>query len=182
MTSQTAPKTFISYAWTNPSHQLRVRHLVDQLRQDGVDALLDVYHLRPGMDANAYMEQVAVRGDVSKVIAICDPNYVQKVDKRQGGAGKEGTIMSEAVYQQLLGSTSATQRFVAVVFDKQEGKPPTPTMFSSSLHIDMTDPAQYAEKYDELLRFLFDQPRLEAPPNWSQASTSTGSRCRPRNG
>ena len=41
MTSQTAPKTFISYAWTNPSNQLRVRHLVDQLRQDGVDALLD---------------------------------------------------------------------------------------------------------------------------------------------
>lgn len=164
MTATDAPRTFVSYAWTTPAHQERVRELVDQLRRDGVDALLDVYHLRPGMDANAYMEQVAAQGDVRKVIVICDPNYVRKFDARQGGVGREGTIMSEPVFKQLLGGQQAARKFVAVVFGKEEGIDPTPALFASTLHIDMTDPQHYAERYDELLRFLFDQPLLEAPP------------------
>ncbi|MDV6373783.1 toll/interleukin-1 receptor domain-containing protein [Deinococcus arenicola] len=176
-TSDEHPRTFISYAWTTPAHEMRVQNLVDQLRRDGIDALLDKYHLRPGMDADQYMEQVAARGEVGKVIAICDPNYVGKVDRRQGGAGKEGTIMSTGVYDQLLAGGEAGRRFVAVVFDKAEGVSPTPAMFSSSLHIDMSTQELYDANYDELLRFLYDQPRLVAPsigtrPSHLQSSQS----------
>lgn len=159
-------KAFVSYAWTNDEHVARVRRLVDYLRANGIDAILDQYALQPGMDTDRFMEQVAQQ-HVQKVIAICDANYVQKANNRTGGVGKEGTIMSQHVYDQLMTQGSPEEqrrRFVAVIFGLTDGKPQMPAMFGSSLYIDMSTEEKYDANLDRLLRFLLDKPELVAPP------------------
>ena len=37
----TAPKTFVSYSWSDPQHQQWVIDLATQLRENGVDVILD---------------------------------------------------------------------------------------------------------------------------------------------
>lgn len=159
-------KAFISYAWTDDDHVERVRRLADYLITNGVEAILDRYRLRPGMDADRFMEQVA-HEHVQKVIAICDANYVQKANNRTGGVGKEGTIMSQQLYEQLMSQGSSeeqSRRFVAVIFGLTDGKPAMPAMFGSSMYIDMSTDEKYDANLDQLLRFILDQPELVAPP------------------
>ncbi|MFC6662546.1 toll/interleukin-1 receptor domain-containing protein [Deinococcus multiflagellatus] len=87
--AETPVKTFISYAWTSESHKARVRALADRLRLKGIDVILDQYHLRDGEDANAFMELVATQGPVKKVVVICDPKYVQRMNARQGAVARK---------------------------------------------------------------------------------------------
>lgn len=163
----------VSYAWGSDEQQARVKALVDQLIGDGIDVVFDRYHLRDGDDTDQFMEQVAVRGDVRKVIAICDPLYVRKMNNRQGGSGKEGMIMSQHVYEQLRNSgadkTQRERRFIAVIFDRDpdlaESDPGhLPTMFGPMKYIDMSTSERYDQNYDQLLRFLLDKPEFVAPP------------------
>lgn len=167
-------KAMVSYAWGSEAHQDRVKMLVDQLRGDSIDVIFDKYHLRDGDDVNAFMEQVAAQGDVQKVMAICDPQYVRKMNAREGGSGQEGMIMSARVYEQLRSTLKSEtdlrgRRFIAVIFERDPDLPDNdpghlPTMFGSMKYIDMSTPERYDQNYDQLLRFLADRPELIAPP------------------
>lgn len=155
------PLTFFSYAWTNEAHKARVRALADRLRGDGVDVILDQTHLRDGDDTFQFMEQIASRPDLKKVVVICDQLYKQKVDARQGGSGTEGTIMSPGVYQQI---GEGPNKFVALAFETDErGAGFVPTMFATRLYIDMSTDERQDENYERLLRFLWDRPEPPAP-------------------
>lgn len=170
---QVPVKAMVSYAWGSDAQQARVRQLVDQLIGDGIEVIFDRYHLQDGDDANAFMEQVAARGDVRKVIAICDPKYVARMNSRQGGSGQEGMIMSPHVYEQLRSAAGGDQgrerKFIAVIFDRNPEIPRDdpghlPTMFGSMKYIDMSTPEDYDKNYDQLLRFLLGKPEFVAPP------------------
>ncbi|MFC1944254.1 toll/interleukin-1 receptor domain-containing protein [Chloroflexota bacterium] len=51
------PKLFISYSWSSPEHQQWVIDLATQLREYGVDVVLDKWALKEGHDAIAFMEK-----------------------------------------------------------------------------------------------------------------------------
>jgi hypothetical protein len=51
-------KLFISYSWSNPDHQQWVIDLATQLRESGVDVILDKWDLKEGHDAYAFMEKM----------------------------------------------------------------------------------------------------------------------------
>lgn len=164
----------VSYAWGTDEQDLRVKTLVDQLIGDGIEVTYDRYDLHDGADVNAFMEQVAARGNIRKVIALCTPKYVQRMNDRQGGSGQEGMIMSPGVYQQLRDSVNPeageqSRRFIPVIFERnpelpEDGHYHVPTMFGSMKYIDMTTPASYDVNYDQLLRFLLDKPEWIRPP------------------
>ncbi len=84
------PKTFISYSWDNEDHKTWIRELAERLRRDGIDVMLDQWHLVPGDQMPEFMER-AVR-DNDFVLIVCTPNYKQKSDQRAGGVGYEGNI------------------------------------------------------------------------------------------
>lgn len=165
-------KAMISYAWGTPSHMDRVQHLVDRLIGDGIDMVFDQYDLRDGDDVNLFMEQVAAKGDVKKVIAVCTPTYVQKMNAREGGSGQEGMIMSTHVYEQLRGTLNEQERqrkFIPVIFERDPELPfgdpgHRPIMFSSMKYIDLSTEELMDENYDQLLRFLLDRPEKVRPP------------------
>ncbi|MFC3860154.1 toll/interleukin-1 receptor domain-containing protein [Deinococcus antarcticus] len=164
----------VSYAWGTPEQDARVKALVDQLIGDGINVTFDRYDLLDGGDVNAFMEKVAAKGDIRKVIAICTPKYVQRMNNRQGGSGQEGMIMSPGVYEQLRDSSNPeagekSRRFIPVIFERNpelpdDGANHLPTMFGSMKYIDMETPEKYDDNYDSLLRFLLDKPELVRPP------------------
>jgi len=90
-----APRAFISYSWSSPSHELWVVELAERLRGDGVDIIVDKWDLKEGQDKYVFMETMVTDDSVVKVLAICDARYAQKADGREGGVGTESQIISK---------------------------------------------------------------------------------------
>lgn len=67
-------KAFISYAWDNEEHKKWVLKLTSNLRQHGVDAILDQWDARLGNDLPFFMEQGLTTSHF--VICICSDKYV----------------------------------------------------------------------------------------------------------
>jgi len=84
-------RVFISYSRSSPEHELWVEQLGTYLRHNGVDARLDIWHLRRGMDLPQFMTNELALAD--RVILISDEKYAEKADGRVGGVGWETMIV-----------------------------------------------------------------------------------------
>lgn len=158
-TDQTAPRVFISYSWSSPDHETRVLDLATELREVGIDAVLDKWDLKEGQEANAFMEQMVSDPSIKKVIIISDRAYAEKSDKRQGGAGTEAQIITPQIY-----SKEREGKFVALVFERDEqGQACLPTYYTSRKYIDFTDDARRADNFDQLIRWIYDKPLHKKP-------------------
>ncbi len=80
----TGPKLFICNSWLNAEHEQWVVDLATELRESGVDVILDKWDLKEGHDAVAFMEQMVTNREVKKVAIICDEKYAAKADGRAG--------------------------------------------------------------------------------------------------
>jgi len=155
----TAPKLFISYSWSNPTHEQWVLFLATELRESGVDVILDKWDLKEGHDAIAFMEKMVNDPEIKKVAIIADEVYVAKADGRRGGVGTETQIISKEVYEK-----QDQDKFVVIVAQKDEtGKPYLPTYYKSRIYIDLSDPVRYNENFEKLLRWIFDKPIYNKP-------------------
>ena len=81
----TAPRLFISYSWSSPAHEQTVIDLATELRDSGVDVILDKWDLKEGHDSVAFMEQMVTNPEIKKVAIISDKIYAEKADGRAGG-------------------------------------------------------------------------------------------------
>ena len=153
------PRVFVSYSWTSPMHEELVLKLCTELRNEGVDIILDKWELKEGHDTYAFMESMVTDPSVSKVLVISDTRYSEKADSRTGGVGAETQIISAEVYTQVK-----QDKFIPIVaeFD-QQGQPCLPTFMKGRLHIDLSTPAKYAENYDKVLRAIYDRPLHRKP-------------------
>ena len=155
----TAPKLFISYSWSEPEHEQWVIDLATEVRESGVDVILDKWDLKEGHDAVAFMEQMVTNPEIKKVAIICDASYAVKADGRSGGVGTETQIISKEVYE-----NQAQEKFVAVVCKKDvDGKPFLPTYYKSRIYIDLAEADGYTENFERLLRWIFDRPLYVKP-------------------
>jgi len=50
------PKLFISYSWSNPTHEQWVIDLANELTESGVHVILDKWDLKEGHDSVAFMD------------------------------------------------------------------------------------------------------------------------------
>lgn len=81
------PKLFISYSWTTPDHDAWVLRLATELRDSGIDVILDKWGLKEGQGSHAFMEQMVADPEIKKTLLVCDKEYVTKANNRSGGAG-----------------------------------------------------------------------------------------------
>lgn len=153
------PRLFVSYSWTSPDHEARVLQIATDLRESGVDVVLDKWDLKEGHDAHAFMERMVTDPEMKKVILICDKAYVDKTDGRSGGVGVEAQIISGEIYDK-----QEQDKFVAVVVEcDEEGKPYLPVYYRSRIYIDMSDPSTISENFERLLRWIYNQPFYKKP-------------------
>lgn len=84
-------RVFISYTRSSDEHANWVKELATQLRGSGIEARLDVWHLRPGMDLPQWMCTELSLAD--KVIIVTDQAYAERADGRVGGVGWETMVI-----------------------------------------------------------------------------------------
>jgi hypothetical protein len=148
------PKLFISYCWSNSEHEEWVLRLGTELRENGVDVILDKWDLKEGNDANAFMEKMVSDEEIKKVILVIDDQYSEKANKRAGGVGTETQIISAEVYESV-----DQNKFVAVIANRDsEGKAKLPIFYKSRIYIDLSDEELYGKNFEQLLRWIYDKP------------------------
>lgn len=155
----TVIKVFISYSWSSPEHEDWVLRLATDLRESGVDAVLDKWDLKEGHEANAFMEKMVSDPEISKVIIVSDRVYSEKSNKRTGGAGTEAQIISSEIF-----SKEDQNKFVVAVTElDSEGKAFVPAYYTSRIFIDFTDESKFAGSFEQLLRWIADKPIHKKP-------------------
>ena len=85
------PRVFLSYSHKDPKVKTWVVALARQLRQNGVDARLDHFHLKPGMDVPQWMTNELIKAQ--RVLLVCDRHYAEKADMRKAGVGWETMLI-----------------------------------------------------------------------------------------
>uniref|UniRef100_A0A7V3E7J0 SEFIR domain-containing protein n=1 Tax=Ignavibacterium album TaxID=591197 RepID=A0A7V3E7J0_9BACT len=153
------PKVFISYSWSSPQHEQWVLSLAEQLVSSGVDVILDKWDLKEGYDAIVFMEKMVTDSEINKVIIVSDRVYAQKADNRKGGVGTETQIISKEIYEKV-----EQNKFVVIITEKNEkGEPYLPVYYKSRIYIDLSEPDNYSENFERLLRWIFDKPLYKKP-------------------
>lgn len=153
-------RVFLSYAHTSDDHCQWVLELATSLKSDGIEVILDRWHLREGQDANHFMEQMVSDESIDRVLMVSDKNYAAKADNRKGGVGTESQIISQKLYQQV-GQT----KFVAILRERDEhNQACLPVFYGSRIYIDMCDPSDFSRNYERLIRYIFNKPSDVEPP------------------
>jgi len=170
------PKMFISYSWTSPGHQERVRQWAERLVQDGIDVVLDIYDLKEGHDKYSFMERMVTDPSVTHVLVVCDKAYSGKADARKAGVGTESQIISREVYEKVEQS-----KFIPVVCEFSDDREPfLPTFLKSRIWIDFSSPEAVNENWERLVRVLYGKPahqklQLGNPPAYITSNTASPS-------
>ncbi|HEX8584349.1 MAG TPA: toll/interleukin-1 receptor domain-containing protein [Allosphingosinicella sp.] len=157
--SSSPARAFISYSWSTPTHESWVLNLASRLVEDGVDVILDKWDLKPGHDANAFMESMVTDTTVKKVIMVCDKSYVEKADSRSGGVGTESQIISPELYK-----SSTQDKFAAAITEQDEGgQAYVPVFYRSRIFFDFRSADKFEEAYEQLLRWIVGRPQHVRP-------------------
>lgn len=151
------PTAFLSYSWDPEPHPTWVRELSARLRRDGVNAVLDQWHAVLGDNLPHFMEQ-AIR-DNDYVLVICTPSYKSKSDKRDGGVGYEGDIMTGEAF------VLKNRRKFIPILREGEWEESAPSWLLGSYYVDLRGPdwkVRYRVLLDTIHRRLPEPPPVQA--------------------
>jgi hypothetical protein len=151
-------RVFVSYTKSNNQHENWVKDVGTHLRSAGIDARLDIWHLRPGMDVAQWMCNELDMAD--RVLLICDELYAQKADGRHGGVGWEIRVIQGDLLQS---QQTNPDKFVPIVATEEvaDGMP----TFIKSVYCLHWPPSQRDDpaRFEELVRVIY-RVQEEAPP------------------
>jgi len=144
------PRVFISYAADDKDNARWVKDLAIKLRQNGVDARLDRFHLKAGTDLPQWMTNEVIMAD--KVLLVCDYSYMIKADVHRGGVGWETMI----VQGDMLTQGETKGKYIAIVRETEINKG-LPIYMKSKLALHWKKEATIEEEdFKELLFTIFD--------------------------
>lgn len=152
-------KIFVSYSWKPRSNKIIVTELAERLTNDGIHVILDDWDLKEGQDKYHFMEQMVNDETVDKVLLVCNKEYSQKANKKQGGVGIESLIVSNEIYSQV-----EQIKFIPIVMEYDNEKPCLPTFIKTRIYIDLSNEEVYEENYEKLIRNIYDKPISKRPP------------------
>lgn len=149
-------KVFISYSHDNDDHKNWVRKLAEDLTNNGIETILDVWHLRVADDLGFFMEKSIRESDYT--LLICTPTFSNKVNNRQGGVTYEANL----IIGNFLNNFENQSKFIPLL---KEGLPSEsiPMYLRSKLFLDFSNRHHYDQSLDTLLRRIYDAP-LYTPP------------------
>ena len=148
------PKVFISYSHDTIEHKQWILNLGSRLRANGVDAILDLWELKPGDDLPSFMEKNLASSDY--IIMVCTERYVEKANLGTGGVGYEKMIITSTLL-----TTIDQNKIIPIV--KQIDTIALPTFLKSKIHINFSKTDDFEICFDELLRALHKSPLFEKP-------------------
>ena len=129
--------------------------LATQLRENGVDVILDKWNLEYGNDLHHFMETSVRESDF--VVIICTPNYARKANVGSGGAGYEKQIVTGEMFQDENPS-----KFIPLVRNGSD-REALPSFLKSKNYIDFRDDSRFEGKLKDLLHQLHGVPKYFIP-------------------
>ena len=157
-------KAFMSYSWDDDEHKKWVAKLATNLRNDGVETMLDQWHAVPGDQLPEFMERQIRENHY--VLIICTPNYRLKSDGRKGGVGYEGDIMTAEVHNQR------NHRKFIPILARGTWEDAAPSWLKGKYYIDLSAPDRYEKNYPDLLATFLGERQI-APPLRRSLETSS---------
>lgn len=148
------PKVSVSYSWENDEHQSWVESLAKNLTNDGVYVSLDRWDMELGRALTEYME--ALVRDHERVLVVCTPTYKEKSERREGGVGYEGSLMTAELLK------DSTQRKFIPVLRLGDWDSALPSWLAGRLGADLRDEDDDTE-YRKLLDTLHGRPPKRPP-------------------
>jgi hypothetical protein len=162
----TPPRVLISHSALSPERHEWLIDLYKYLRENGINARLDAYALRPGMDLVQWMCNELEQAD--RVLLICDERYSDRADGRHGGVGWETMLIQGDLYAAMYGDQSHTphtgSKYIPIVLtsDLDQGRP---KYLKTLLAVHWPEGADEEKRRKDLVRELFgDSKILEGPP------------------
>jgi hypothetical protein len=155
-----APKrVFLSYAWESDEFRLWAKRLATRLRDDGVDARLDDWHLPANGNIPEFMNREVREADW--VLVLCSPGYQKKVratedGERVSGVGWETRLLTSA-------TLVSNQNKTLAVLAKGEWQTAAPDSLLGQVYFDLSTPATFEKNYGGLLKAITGS-RDKAPP------------------
>jgi SEFIR domain len=157
MTDEKEIRVFISYTHDSDKHKQRVLALAQQLRPEGPTCEIDRYVKgTPAEGWPLWMERQIASSDF--VLVVCTETYLRRYNgEEEPGVGLGGIFEAVLTRQHLLKLQGKNLKFVPVLF---EGSSPEeiPTSLQPSTHY------RLPEQYEDLLRYLTDQPEVIPAP------------------
>ena len=148
-------RVFISYSGTSHLHKDWVVELATYLRSNGLDARLDRWHLRGGMDLPQWMTNELQLAD--RVIVITDSRYTERADGRIGGVGWETMLIQGDMFSRPPDDF----RYIVVVRE-DDFSSGVPTYLKTKYSVHWTSDGDESELRTELLKELYNVEK--APP------------------
>ncbi len=148
MNRQKNPRVFISYTGTNPDNKKWVKSFATKLRSNGVNARLDIFHLKAGNDLPQWMTNELIMAD--KVLLICDKYYAEKADNRKGGVGWETMVIQGDMLTHL-----DSNKYIAIIRDSNIDQS-LPIYVKSKFALNWANSEAEDREFDELLLNIFD--------------------------
>jgi TIR domain len=144
-------RVFIAYAWDDPAYRDKVKSLAARLRNDGIDARLDIWH-SDGVSIPEFMSREARQAD--KILILCSPSYRQKVHameegRHTSGAGWEAMLVNSAIWNGNL-----PRNHVVIALFRGTWAESAPSFLQGVPYIDLSRDELFESNYLELLRRL----------------------------
>jgi hypothetical protein len=144
-------RVFISHTSKTSEASNWVKSLALYLIEQGIQARLDGFHLRRGMDLQQWMcNELSM---ARKVVVVCDEAYKQKADGRLGGVGWETMI----IQGDIAGLPPDSTKYQVVVRAPELDKG-LPTYLRTRYAFHAPGPVQDQAFREELVKELLDLP------------------------
>ncbi len=164
---QRGPKrVLISYSQESDDHRARVRRLADQLRTQGIDAVIDQYHPHPAEGWPMWMERQIKEADV--VLLVFTEVYWRRAEglEKPGlglGVAWEADLIRTALYEHAHHNS----RFVPILFrvtDEQFIMDKLKAVTRYVIDENDLDATKPSSGYSTLYRRITEQPLVSKPP------------------
>lgn len=148
------PKVFLSYARTNSEYADSIMEFAYALREDGIDASVDDWDLKPGDDIYYFMES-KIKSEADFVLLMINDEFTERANKRKAGVGAETQIIAKELYENV------EQGRIIPILWRHDGDEDIklPTIVESRYYIDLSSDEKFGENYELLLRTLFNKPK-----------------------
>ena len=154
--STATPTCFLSYSWDSDDHKVWVRRLATALRAEGVDARMDQWDARPGMDLTKYMEERIRSSDY--VLLVCTPNFAERANEGKGGVGYEKGIITGEIY-----TGTPPTKFIPALRSGNV-KVALPSYLLNKLFVDFRQDADFEAGVQAIVRHIYQTPETGLAP------------------
>ncbi|MDU1005459.1 MAG: metallophosphoesterase [Clostridium butyricum] len=159
------PKIYISYSWDDEVHKNWVITLMNKLRENGIDANMDVSIIQ-SETVNVNQMMIQNIRDSDFIIIVLTENYAQRANAYIGGVGRETKLIENELADNL-------KRIILVKRGVGEDKLIIPYYLDGVYYMDFTIDDNFKQSFDELIHMIWGVNRVEIAPIGNKAKLVT---------